>query len=178
MKSLLAKLKKILKAIIQRTKQKGIKGLIQASVNYIRYGKAVVDEYAEWIEVNEPNEKQLNIQKKYESCQNIDFAIVLEEEQEQIIQSINNQTYSRWTIIKNGTSNILENNNSDYTIFIGKDIELASFALYDIVKTIEGHDGILYAVGASGQDAHRGDAPAAAGGRRAGRRAARGADAH
>lgn len=144
MKSLLAKLKKILKAIIQRTKQKGIKGLIQASVNYIRYGKAVVDEYAEWIEVNEPNEKQLNIQKKYESCQNIDFAIVLEEEQEQIIQSINNQTYSRWTIIKNGTSNILENNNSDYTIFIGKDIELASFALYDIVKTIEGHDGILY----------------------------------
>lgn len=116
MKSLLAKLKKILKAIIQRTKQKGIKGLIQASVNYIRYGKAVVDEYAEWIEVNEPNEKQLNIQKKYESCQNIDFAIVLEEEQEQIIQSINNQTYSRWTIIKNGTSNILENNNSDYTI--------------------------------------------------------------
>ncbi len=144
MKSLLAKIKKVVKAIYYRIKQRGIKGLLIACVNYIKYGKAVIDEYKEWIETNEPNEKELDIERKYQSCQNISFDIVLESEQEGLIKSIKSQTYSKWNILDKKDEEILNSTNSDYIIFLGKNIELASFALYDIVKTIEGHDGIVY----------------------------------
>lgn len=136
MESLFAKIKNCIK-------QKGIKGLLKVSSNYIKYGKAVIDEYGEWISVNEPDEKQLKIQREYQSCQDISFGIILEEKQEQLIKSIENQTYKKWNIIE--TTEILENtNNNDYIIWLRRDIELAPFALYDIVKTIEGKDGILY----------------------------------
>lgn len=144
MRSLLAKVKKISKAVFRKIKQRGIKGLISACRNYIRYGKAVIDDYAEWIAVNEPNEKQLAIERKYESCQNINFTIVLEEKQEATIQSIEKQTYSKWEISDNKGEKILEQVKGDYIVFLGKDIELAPFALYDMVKTIEGQDGMVY----------------------------------
>ena len=135
MKSLLAKIKKVVKAIYYRIKQRGIKGLLIACVNYIKYGKAVIDEYKEWIETNEPNEKELDIERKYQSCQNISFDIVLESEQEGLIKSIKSQTYSKWNILDKKDEEILNSTNSDYIIFLGKNLELASFALYDIVKT-------------------------------------------
>lgn len=144
MKSLLARVKKIIKAVMQKIKQRGIKGLLTACSNYIRFGKAVTDEYAEWIAVNEPKQKQLNRQKEYQSCQNIDFAIVLEEEQEKIMQSIENQTYDRWNIVNGKIEEFIENIDCDYLLLMGKEIELTPFALYEIVKTIEEKDGIVY----------------------------------
>lgn len=144
MESLLAKVIKIIKAVVQKVKQRGIKGLWTACNNYIRFGKAVINEYAEWIAVNEPKQKQLNKQKEYQSCQNIDFTIVLETEQEKSVQSIQNQTYSKWNIIHGNLDKVLNHTNSDYLIFLGKDIELAPFALYEIVKTIESRDGMVY----------------------------------
>ena len=134
MESVLSKLKKITKAIYYRFKQRGIKGLINACSNYIKYGKAVIDEYKEWIEVNEPSEKELEIQRNYQSCQNITFDIVLEKKQEDLVNSIEKQTYSKWHILEENYKEILNSTNSDYIIFIGKNIELTSFALYDIVK--------------------------------------------
>ena len=88
--------------------------------------------------------KELEIQRNYQSCQNITFDIVLEKKQEDLVNSIEKQTYSKWHILEENYKEILNSTNSDYIIFIGKNIELTSFALYDIVKTIEGHDGILY----------------------------------
>lgn len=125
-------------------KRRGMKGLITACGNYIRFGKAVIDEYAEWIAVNEPKEKELNLQKQYQSCQDIKFGIILEEEQETILPSIENQTYSNWEIWHEEIENSLEHCTSDYLLWIGKDIELTCFALYDIVKTIEGQDAMVY----------------------------------
>lgn len=120
-------------------KRNGLKTELRRLKNYIKYKKTVIDEYAEFIELNEPNEECLEIERKYQSFANVSFSIIVETENS--IQSIENQTYSKWKIIKK--DDIL-NDDSDYIVFVGKDIELSKFALYDIVKTIEGKDGIAY----------------------------------
>ena len=71
------KIKKLLKAIkiknfkavIKYIKNNGFKGLYSTCINYIRFGKVVLDEYATWIANNEPNAEMLEKQKKYVSCQ-------------------------------------------------------------------------------------------------------------
>ena len=151
MKSLLTKIKKLIKsiniknikAVFRYIKKNGFKGLYKTCITYIRCGKAVLDEYETWIRNNEPNKQQLEEQKKYESCQDINFDIILEEKEEKLIKSIENQTYSKWTIIDDYKEN-LKNTKSDYLVFIGKDIEIEPFALYEIVKTIESQDGIAF----------------------------------
>ena len=147
MSSFMTKVKKLIKAIKFRNikaifkyiRYHGFKGLFGTCVNYIRFGKAVLDEYATWINNNEPNNKQLEKQKEYKS--NIKFDFIIEEEQEKLIKSIENQTYTNWII--NGNKDILNNTNSDYIIFVGKDIELAEFALYEIVNVINETKPIL-----------------------------------
>lgn len=146
MNSLLTKLKKLIKAIkiknikavFRYMKQNGTKGLFHTCINYIRFGKTILDEYSTWIANNEPNADQLEEQRKYESCQNIKFDIILEEEQEDLVQSIKNQTYSKWSIVKDRYED------GDYLVWIGKDTELAPFALYEIVMAIEKQDGIAF----------------------------------
>lgn len=154
MKRFLTKIKKVLKAINKRNikaglkyiKQNGFKGLFAKTINYIRFGKTVLDEYATWIDNNEPKAKELEEQKQYNSCQNIKFDIIIEKEQKELMQSIKEQTYNKYEIINKDSKyeEILENTDSDYIVFIGKDIELAPFALYELVKTIENKDAILY----------------------------------
>ena len=153
MKSLVRKIKKVLKAInitniksvLRYIKNNGFKGLYSTCINKIRFGKVILDEYATWIANNEPNEVELEKQKEYKSCQNLKFEIICNDNQE-LINSIEKQTYSNYQISvleKDKIQNIVANSKSDYIIFIGQDIELMPFSLYELVKSIEYRDSIL-----------------------------------
>lgn len=153
MKSLVRKIKKVLKAInptniksaLRYIKNDGFKGLYTTCINKIRFGKTVLDEYATWIANNEPNKAELDKQKEYKSCQNLKFEIICNDNQE-LINSIEQQTYSNYQISvleKDKVQNIVANSKSDYIIFIGQDIELMPFTLYELVKSIEYRDSIL-----------------------------------
>lgn len=149
MKSLIRKVKKVLNAInlqniklvLRYIKNNGFKGLGTIIINKIRFGKVVLDEYATWIANNEPNTAELENEKKYESCQNLKFDIICPND-EKLIKSIENQTYKKYNVYEFKKERIL-NSKSDYLIFLGNNIELAQFALYEIVKSIEYRDSIL-----------------------------------
>lgn len=88
---------------------------------------------------NEPNTEELEKQKKYVSCQDLQFTFVISKSStEKLKNSIKEQTYSKFKIeefenqeeIKNIT-----NSESDYTILSSGNIELAPFTLYEIVKS-------------------------------------------
>ena len=153
MKSLIRKIKKVLKTInitniksvLRYIKNNGFKGLYSTCVNKIRFGKVILDEYATWISNNEPNKEALEKQKEYKSCQNLKFEIICNDN-ENLINSIEKQTYKNYQISvleKDNVRNIISNSNSDYIVFIGQDIELMPFTLYEIVKSIEYRDSIL-----------------------------------
>lgn len=155
MSSFLRKLKKLFKAInlkniksvLRYIKKNGFKGLYTTCISHIRFGKTILDEYATWIANNEPNTEELEKQKKYVSCQDLQFTFVISKSStEKLKNSIKEQTYSKFKIeefenkeeIKNIT-----NSESDYTILSSGNIELAPFTLYEIVKSIEYRDIIM-----------------------------------
>ena len=155
MSSFLRKLKKLFKAInlkniksvLRYIKKNGFKGLYTTCISHIRFGKTILDEYATWIANNEPNTEELEKQKKYVSCQDLQFTFVIPKSStEKLKNSIKEQTYSKFKIeefenqeeIKNIT-----NSESDYTILSSGNIELAPFTLYEIVKSIEYRDIIM-----------------------------------
>jgi GT2 family glycosyltransferase len=153
MSSLARKIKKLfktinftnLKAFVRYIKSNGLKGLYTKCMTKIRFNGEVPNEYATWIANNEPNKEQLEKQTKYESCQNLKFEIICNDNEE-LIKSINEQTYSKYIISKlDGKSikNIVEDSESDYLILVQEDIALAPFALYELVKSIEYRDSIL-----------------------------------
>lgn len=153
MKTLVRKIKKVLKAInitnikagLRYIKNNGLKGLYSTCINKIRFGQVILDEYATWIANNEPNGEELEKQKQYVSCQNLKFEIVCKDD-EKLINSINEQTYSNYKISvleKESIQKIVEKSDSDYIIFVGRDIEFMPFALYEIVKSVEYRDSIL-----------------------------------
>ena len=153
MSGLLRKIKKVLVAInltniksaLKYIKNNGFKGLYTTCINKIRFGKVILDEYATWIANNEPNNEELEKQRKYKSCQNLKFEIICKDD-DNLINSINQQTYQNYQISvleKNSVQEIVSNSKSDYIIFIGQDIELMPFTLYELVKSIEYRDSIL-----------------------------------
>ena len=153
MGSLIRKIKKVIKAInisnfksvLRYIKNNGFKGLYSTCINKIRFGKVILDEYATWIANNEPSNEELEKQKEYKSCQNLKFEIICNDN-ENLIKSIEEQTYTKYQISvleKDNIKNIIDNSNSDYIVFIGKDIELMPFTLYELVKSIEYRDSIL-----------------------------------
>lgn len=121
-------------------KRNGIKTEIRRIKNYIKYKKTVPDEYAEWILLNEPDEKEIARQNKYESFLNIKFLIIVpnEETKEKMV----NQTHKNYETIISTPEKYLENiekHDSDYCIFVGDGIELQNFAIFTIQDYIE-HD--------------------------------------
>ena len=153
MKSLIRKMKKVLKAInisniksvLRYIKNNGFKGLYSTCINKIRFGKIILDEYATWIANNEPSNEELERQKEYKSCQNLKFEIICNDN-EKLIKSIEEQTYKNYQISvleKDNIQNIVEKSKSDYIVLIGQDIELMPFTLYELVKSIEYRDSIL-----------------------------------
>lgn len=154
MNSLLRKIKKVLSAIniknfkaaMKYIKNNGFNGLYGTCINKIRFGKVILDEYATWIANNEPDKSKLEKQNEYISCQDIKFEIFYKKDSENLINSIKSQTYKKYTINdvdKEQYTKLINESKSDYIIFLGKDIELAPFALYEIVKSIEYRDSIL-----------------------------------
>lgn len=119
-------------------RKNGIKTEIRRLTNFIKYRKTVVDSYTEWMILNEPTKEVLEGQKKYKSFLNCNFSIVMQDENS--ISSIKSQTYKNWKVIKQEE---IKNDDSDYIVFVGKNVELSEFALYEIVKAIETKDGIL-----------------------------------
>ena len=153
MESLIRKMKKVLKAInisniksvLRYIKNNGFNGLYSTCINKIRFGKIILDEYATWIANNEPSNEELERQKEYKSCQNLKFEIICNDN-EKLIKSIEEQTYKNYQISvleKDNIQNIVEKSKSDYIVFIGQDIELMPFTLYELVKSIEYRDSIL-----------------------------------
>lgn len=153
MKSLSRKIKKLFKAInfrnlksfLRYIKNNGIKGLYNKCIVNIRFGGEMPNEYEIWIANNEPNIEQLQKQTKYESCQNLKFEIICDNDND-LIKSINEQTYSKYIISNLKDTNIqdvVQASESDYLVFAQKGICLAPFALYELVKSIEYRDSIL-----------------------------------
>lgn len=153
MHALVRKVKKVLKAInfsnlksfCKYIKDNGLKGLYSKCINKIKFGQAVLDDYAAWMLNNEPNEVELEKQKKYNSCQSLKFEIVCNKN-EDLISSLKEQTYSGYTISYLEDKNIYDivmNSKSDYIIIVKDNIRLLPFSLYEIVKSIEYRDSIL-----------------------------------
>ena len=135
-----------IKSLIRYIKQNGLKFTISAVINKIRYGKAVLDEYSAWISSNEPNKKDLEKQKTYISCQDLSFTLICERKSEDLEKSIKNQTYSKYEVFyleEKMLEEIIEEAKGDYIVFLGKNIKLAPFALYEFVQSIEFRDSIL-----------------------------------
>lgn len=155
MSSFLRKLKKLFKAInlkniksvLRYIKKNGFKGLYTTCISHIRFGKTILDEYATWIANNEPNTEELEKQKKYVSCQDLQFTFVISKSStEKLKNSIKEQTYSKFKIEEFENKEELKNitnSESDYTILSSGNIELAPFTLYEIVKSIEYRDIIM-----------------------------------
>ena len=118
-------------------KRNGIKTEIRRINNFIKYRKTVLDPYAEWIRLNELDEKNPK-SNAYEPYYNYTFSFVLEDDTP--IKSINSQSYDKWKIIQKDE---ISQDESDYIIFVGKNIELSIYALQEIVKSIEGTDANL-----------------------------------
>ena len=152
---MIRKIKKVLKAINMKNikavfryiKNNGFKGLYTTCINHIRFGKMILDEYATWIANNEPSEEILENQKKYVSCQDLQFQILAPRFSEELSKSIEQQTYSKFEKIevKNNEdyAKIAENSKSDYIVFLNGNIKLAPFALYEIAVSIEYRDIIM-----------------------------------
>ena len=152
---MLRKIKKLLKAInlknfkaiLRYIKNNGFKGLYTTCINYIRFGTNVLDEYGTWIANNEPNQEELEKQKKFVSCQDLSFSFVANKFSDNLRNSIENQTYKKYDIIeilnKKEYLEKIKTLDSDYIIFAIGNIELAPFALYEIVKSIEYRDSIM-----------------------------------
>lgn len=153
MKSLLRKIKKVLKAInfsnlksfLRYIKNNGFKGLYRKCINKIKFGKSVLEDYSAWILNNEPNVNDLEKQKQYKSCQNLKFEIICKNNKD-LIKSIESQTYTEYKISNldnKNIENIVLNSKSDYLVFIDDNISLQPFTLYELVKSIEYRDSIL-----------------------------------
>ena len=131
--------KEKIKSLIFRIKQNGIKPTLRKAKNYILYKKTVPNEYKEWKINNEPNKKNIDYQKKYKSCQNIKFTIIIPNKNEIQEKSIENQTYKNFEILYSDEQNyeqLLENATGDYIIFMDETKILLPFALYEIVQAI------------------------------------------
>lgn len=131
----------------QSIKQNGINAEIRRIKNYLKYKKTVLDEYEEWMLLNEPNEKNLENQRNYKAVLNTKFTIVTSNKD--IEKELSNQTYSNYEIKILDTNNFYENIkkiDSDYCVFIGRNIRLLPFTLYEIAAFIEYNEcNLIYA---------------------------------
>ncbi len=149
------KLKKLIKAInvkniravFRYIKQNGFKGLYTTCVNQLRFGKVILDEYATWIANNEPNQETLERQKKYVSCQELTFEILLKDATSSLRESVKEQTYANITVtdVANQKEYLekVQKSDSDYIVFAMGNITLAPFCLYEVVTSIEYRDSIM-----------------------------------
>ncbi len=122
----------------QSIAQNGIGTEIRRMKNYMRHKKTVLDPYAEWMLLNEPDEKALEKQKQYQSCLNTKFVLLVASEQ--MKEQVTKQTYANYEIKVVETaaySEFVKHTDADYCIFIGDKIQLLPFTLYSIEQFLE-----------------------------------------
>lgn len=127
--------------------QNGMKTEIRRIQNYIKHKKTVLDEYEEWITLNEPDEKHLEEQKVYKTCLNTKFLIIVPNEEAK--ENVVNQTYSNYeikTIKAQEYEENIKNIDADYIIFIDNNVVFMPFTLYEIEKFLEYNEcNLIYA---------------------------------
>ena len=135
-------MKEKIKNFCYSLKRNGWKTEIRRMINYIRFHKTVPNAYQEWQILNEPSQKDLEMQKTYESCLKTNFLILVDEEKS--ISGLQEQTYSHFqvkTAKPTEYETILQQaQNVDYILFIGNHIHMYPFALHHIVKYLEYND--------------------------------------
>lgn len=131
----------------QSIKQNGINTEIRRIKNYLKHKRTVLDEYEEWMLLNEPNEKELENQRSYKAVLNTKFTIITSNKD--IEKHLENQTYSNYEIKILDIADFYENIkkiDSDYCIFIDENIKLLPFTLYEIAAFIEYNEcNLIYA---------------------------------
>lgn len=131
----------------QSIKQNGINTEIRRIKNYLKHKRTVLDEYEEWMLLNEPNEKELENQRSYKAVLNTKFTIITSNKD--IEKELTNQTYSNYEIKILDIADFYENIkkiDSDYCIFVDENIKLLPFTLYEIAAFIEYNEcNLIYA---------------------------------
>lgn len=132
---------------ILNLKRNGLNTEIRRFLCFMKYKKAVPDEFKEWRLLNEPNsKKEVEKQKKYISPLKTKFLIFVSDEKQ--IELIGKQTYNNYEIevsTPEGYVEIIKKHNSDYCIFIGNNIKLQPFCLFAIQNYIEYNDcNVIY----------------------------------
>lgn len=139
-------LKLKIKNFINSFRQNGLNTEIRRVLNYAKYRKTVLDEYEEWILLNEPNGKELEKQQNNKDILNTKFLIFVLNEEDK--KNIANQTYNNYEIVTFSQEKYLkeiDEHKCDYCIFVGSNIELQRFALYDILSFIEHNEcNVIY----------------------------------
>ena len=142
----MSNLKLKVKNFINSFRQNGIKTEFRRIFNYIKYKKTVLDEYEEWILLNEPDDNELDKQKNKQELLNLKFIIIVTDEESK--KNIVSQTYKNYEILVALPGEYLNNidkYDSDYCVFVGQDIKLQRFALYEILSFIEHNEcNIIY----------------------------------
>lgn len=129
-----------LKAALIYLKKNGLKQFLRNCLSCVRLPE-VVDEYAMWINNNEPSQEELNRQREYTSFQELNLEIICRDFENAGIQE---QTYCNYTVTNyNDIRKKIMESQSDYIIFLGENIILTPFALYELVRFIEKNDSIL-----------------------------------
>lgn len=121
-------------------RQNGKKAEIRRIKNYLKHRKTVLDSYEEWRLINEPNTQALEAQKGFKSLLNNKFIIVAPDEASK--NKIVTQTYSNYEVkvaTAKDYSKLLEEE-SDIIVFVGENIRLLPFTLYEIEKHLEYFD--------------------------------------
>lgn len=123
------------KRIIASIKRNGWKAEFRRLFNFIKYKNPIPDDYKEWILMNEMDSKAIKAAKEYDSWFDINFAIVVEDEKS--IESLEKQIYSKWHVVKK--EDVL-NDENQYVVFVGENIQLSEVALYEVLRAIENRD--------------------------------------
>ena len=127
-----------IKNFINSFRQNGLHTEMRRVFNYIKYKKTVLNEYEEWILLNEPNSKEIEKQRNNKNLLNTKFLVFVPKAED--TKLVANQTYPNYEIVSFSSENylqIIQEHPCDYCIFIGADIQLQNFALYHIVNFIE-----------------------------------------
>ena len=128
----------------QSIKQNGVKTEIRRIKNYIKYKKTVLDEYDEWIELNEIKE---SFAKENVNKFNYKYTLIVDSNED--IEKFQNQIYSNYDVISIKPSNYyekLKNIESDFCVFVGKNIRLLSICLFAMSDFIQYNEcNLIYA---------------------------------
>ena len=131
----------LLKRIFNYIKSHSLKDIIKRIFGISTLPKKG-EEYQIWINNNEFKPKEIIKLSKFVPKYNYKFSFLLDDNVDDlIIDSINQQSYSNFEIIKfnkkDNINKIIDKSSGDYIIIIYNNCILSPFALYEIIKEIE-----------------------------------------